>query len=113
MKLKGWQLFLLAGMAIPLLLLCGGFPAWTWGMVLGECLGAISFSWVSLTVRRVLFKQKAHIYRQLIGQAFFRYVFIGGVFFLAIKWPAVNIWAVLIGYSLIQLPAAALRAIQR
>jgi len=111
MKPSLWQIFIATVIAFPLLFYIGGLSTWALGIVLGEILGTVSFVWVGLTVRQSFSKASINIRRKLLAHSMLRYLLLGSIFFLAIKWPGVEIWAVVIGYTLIQLPAAILRAL--
>lgn len=105
------MVLLAGGLAVPVLLWWRGFPAWALGMLLGQIAGAISFVWVGLTVQRLFVAGTVFHHRKYVWQAVLRYLVVGGVFLLAVIWPAVDIWAVVVGYTMFQLPAAILRAI--
>ena len=98
--------------ALPVGMSLAGFPKWGLGLFLGEILGAVNFIWVGLVIRRGLTRAPEKIRRNWLWHSLLRWLFIVALIMLAIRWPAANIWALLIGYSLIQFPAAALRALR-
>ncbi|MCD4813196.1 ATP synthase subunit I [bacterium] len=99
------------GIAVPITFFITGLPAWGRGALLGEILGFISYVWVGLSVRRFLSKGLPEVRRKLFLHTLLRYALIGGVMFLAVKAPAIHIAGVLIGYTIIQMPAAFFRAL--
>lgn len=112
MKLSFSQGLVVIGIVIPLSLFAVNMGTWAFGVLLGECFGLISFVWIALTVRRILVNPQQKANQALMLHSLGRYLMMGTVLFLAIKWPAVNVWGVVIGYSIIQLPAAIIRALE-
>jgi len=98
-----------AAAALPAFFYVQHMPSWALGAILGECLGAVHYVWVSATVRRGIQPARGADVAWFFMHSIARLVVAGLVFFLALKWPAVNIWSVLAGFSLVLLPASLLR----
>jgi ATP synthase I chain len=113
MKLGFGQGLAIIGIAVPLVLLGLGMPTWAAGLALGEFAGLISYVWVGLSVRRAFSSGTSNARRSFLFQSLVRYIVIGTLFVFAIKWPGVEIIGVVIGYSIIQIPAAILRALSQ
>ena len=111
MKLGFDQGLIGVGIAVPVILLAIGLPAWAAGIFFGELAGLISFVWVGLSVRRAFSSDAPSVRRSFFFQSLIRYVVLGMLFVLAIQWPAVEIIGVFIGYTLVQLPASIIRAL--
>jgi hypothetical protein len=96
-----------AAILIPLLLGGLGYGSWAGGLGLGELLGLGSFFWIRWSVQKALTPDKSgNNPFALLGHSLLRLSALGLVFFIVLKFPALSIWAALIGYTLIQLPAA-------
>ncbi|MEW6516834.1 MAG: ATP synthase subunit I [candidate division FCPU426 bacterium] len=85
-------------------------PRWALGLLVGEALGAMSYLWIGLSLRRGLAQDPKRLRRYWWWHSGIRFALLAVVLFLALKWPAVEIWAVVAGYTLVQLPAAVFRA---
>jgi len=96
---------------LPLASWLGGEPRWALGLVCGEALGAASYLWIGFSLRRGLTRDPTGLRRNWWWHSLIRYAVLAGALYLALAWPAVTIWAVLAGYTLVQLPAAVLRAV--
>lgn len=113
MKLKAGHGFMAVAIGLPVGLYVGGLPRWGNGLLMGELLGGVNFIWVSFVIRRGLTRAPEKIRRIWLWNNLLRYIFIAALLYLAIRWPAVEIWAMVIGYSLIQIPAAVLHALRQ
>jgi hypothetical protein len=96
---------------LPLACWVGQEPRWALGLVFGEALGAVSYLWIGLSLRRGLTQDPGRLRRNWWWHSLLRYALLAGALYLALIWPAVEIWAVVAGYTLVQLPAAVLRAV--
>jgi len=103
-----WTWGLLAGAALIVPALVGYSGHWPWGLGLwlGGGLGLGSIVWIRSSVRSALAPTEgAKNPWGLLGHSLLRVLLLGLVFFLVLKTPALSIWAVLLGYMLVQLPA--------
>jgi hypothetical protein len=101
-----WGALLGAALIIPALVGLSGHWPWGLGLWLGEALGAGSVAWIRSSVRSALSPAEgAKNPWGLLGHSLARLLVLGLVFFLVLKSPALSIWAVLLGYLLVQLPA--------
>jgi hypothetical protein len=104
-----WTWGALAGAALvaPALAGLAGFWPWGLGLWLGEALGAGSFWWIRASVRAALNPGAgAQNPWGVLGHSLARVLVVGAVFFLVLKFSALSVWAVLLGYLLVQLPGS-------
>lgn len=87
---------LAAGLAVPLLL-WQAHPAWAKGLGLGQVLGLLSALWIRLSVRQAL--ASACGAKAWLWHGAGRLLVIGLALWLAIRFLAFNVWALVIGYS--------------
>lgn len=111
--MRRWVALVWMALIIVLPLVCWALPAprWALGLVFGEFLGAVSYIWIGLSLKRALTQDPKRLRRNWWWHSSIRFALLGGALYLALVWPAVTIWAVLAGYTLVQLPAAVLRAL--
>ncbi len=97
------------GVFLPMLFLISEMGTWAVGCMIGEGLGVISTIWIGHTVRRLLAKKNVNPSRHLVMNSLGRYVMMGAAILFSLKWPAGNVWGLVLGYSVIQLPAAVIK----
>lgn len=110
MKISLTQGLISVALLVPLLGLVFGRYDWALGCLLGETLGLVSYIWIGLSVRRLLTATSQGARRPLLIHSLGRYLMMGLALFFSVKQPGISVWAVIIGYSIIQLPAAVIRA---
>lgn len=101
-----WGTFAGVALCVPALIGWDGHWPFGLGLWLGEAMGAGSFFWIHHTVHSAL--DPGNVAKNpwgLLGHSVLRLGALGLVFFLVLKTPALSIWAVLLGYLLVQLPA--------
>ena len=111
MKLSFTHILVAAGIMLPFAFFLSGMKEWAAGAVVGEILGFINYIWIGLTVKKVLSKADGRFNRILIMHSLSRYLLMGLAIFVALKTPEINVWGLVLGYTVIQMPAAIIRAL--
>ncbi len=111
MSVSKVHLLIVFGVFLPVLFLVSGMGPWAVGCMIGEGLGLISFIWIGHTVRRLLAQKNSNPARHLIMNSLGRYVMMGAAILFSLQWPGGNVWGLVLGYSVVQLPAAVLKGL--
>ncbi len=102
-----WSVLLSVVAVVPALVGLTGHWNWGLGLWLGAGVGLGAFFWIRWSVRQTLTPNAGNKNPfGLLGHSLARLATVGLIFFLVLKFPVLSIWAVLIGYTLIQLPTA-------
>jgi hypothetical protein len=83
-----------------------GLPAWAWGLWIGEALGLGLFIWIRRTVREAFQAEASRPAKKTLGwHSTLRLILTTVVLIAVMKTPGVNLWGVVLGYTLVQVPA--------
>lgn len=111
MKFRSIHGLVTVAILLPMLFALLGKFSWTVGCLIGEVLGLISYVWVGLSVKYLLTLSAERANRKLVVHSLGRYLMMGFAIFWATQTPMINVFALVMGYSIIQLPAAIIRSL--
>lgn len=105
MKTKA-AVWVAAGAVFPAGAWLAGFPAWALGLWIGEALGLGLFFWIRRSVC-LAFEPNASrpARKKLLWHSGLRLGVVAATLFCVIKIPALSLGAVIVGYTLVQIPA--------
>ncbi len=107
MKLHPGWILALAGLAGLAALYGLGYASWAFGLALGLVLGAVTFSWIRFSVRRAFASRPDRADgRRLLVHSVLRLALVAAVLVAALRFREIEIWGVVLGYTLVHLPAS-------
>lgn len=93
------------GLILGGMMTLGSLPLWSAplsaGVVLGSLLALLNFRWLKRLVRSLALSSRRRLPRLLLAAYLLKYLFSGVVIFVAIKYDAVNVAALLAGVSVV------------